>query len=110
MLLDSSNLVIYLDAVLFAMGACTFIVGVLNLAMRSTGAEIKSLAAQTARLAQKGVAEDVAGLVGNASALLDSMNQLVRTARGVGLLLCLLGLAVMGLATWFAMRIYQVPL
>jgi hypothetical protein len=36
------------------------------------------------------------------------MNQLVRTARGVGIMLCLLGLALMALATWFALQIYPV--
>jgi hypothetical protein len=108
MALTHSNLVIYLIALLFLVGAGTFIAGVLNLALRAAGAEIKTLAAQTARLAQKGIAEDVAGLVGNASALLDSMNQLVRTARGVGIMLCLLGLALMALATWFALQIYPV--
>lgn len=107
MLLTQSNLVLYLDALVFLLGAATFIAGVLNLSMRAANSEIRSLAVQTARLAQKGIAEDVAGLVGNASALLDSMNQLVRTARGVGIMLCLLGMALMGMATWFALQIYQ---
>ena len=107
MQLTASNLVIYLDALLFLIGAGAFVAGMLNLTLRAASSEIKSLAAQTARLAQKGVAEDVAGLVGNATALLDSMNQLGRTARGVGMMLCLLGLALMGMATWFALRIYQ---
>lgn len=108
MQLNHSNLVIYLDALLFLIGAGSFIAGVLNLALRAAGNEIHTLAIQTARLAQKGIAEDVAGLVGNASSLLDSMNQLVRTARGVGIMLCLLGLVLMGLATWFALQIYPV--
>jgi hypothetical protein len=108
MQLTASNLVIYLDALLFLIGAGAFVAGMLNLTLRAAGSEIKTLAAQTARLAQKGIAEDVAGLVGNATALLDSMNQLVRTARGVGIMLCLFGLLVMALATWFALRIYQV--
>ncbi len=106
MLLNQSNLVIYLDALIFLLGAASFITGVINLSLRASSSEIHTLAAQTARLAQKGIAEDVAGLVGNATALLDSMNQLVRTTRGVGIMLCLLGMGMMGMATWFALKIY----
>jgi hypothetical protein len=109
-MVSAMNLVIYLDALLFLLGMATFIVGVYNLSLHASVNDIKTVAVQTARLAQKGLAEDMAGLVGNASALLDSMNQLVRTTRGVGIFLSLLGLALMSLATWFALKIYQVQL
>jgi uncharacterized membrane protein len=95
---------------LFLLGMIAFIVGILILALRTAGADVKTLATQTTRLAQKGLAEDVAGLVGNASSLLDSLNQLVRTTRGVGMFLALLGMFLMGLACWFAVEIFQVPL
>lgn len=107
-MLAASNLVVYLIAILFLVGLGTFIVGVYTLTVRAAAAELKTLATQTARLAQKGLAEDVSGLVGNATSLLDAMNQLVRTQRGVGLLLAMLGLALMGLSTWFALQIYRV--
>jgi hypothetical protein len=109
-MLTASNLVVYLDAALFLVGLGTFLMGVYTLSVRSAAAELKTLATQTARLAQKGLAEDVSGLVGNATSLLDAMNQLVRTQRGVGILLSLLGLALMGLSTWFALQMYQVQL
>ena len=107
-MLTPYNLVVILDAALFFLGAATFITGLLILTLRASSADMRSLAVQTARLAQKGMAEDVAGLVGNASDLLDSMNQLVRSTRGVGIFLTLLGLMLMGLSTYFAILIYQV--
>ncbi len=107
-MLTPYNLVVVLDAALFLVGAGTFVVGLLVLTLRASSADIHSLAVQTVRLAQKGIAEDVAGLVGNASDLLDSMNQMLRTTRGVGMFLTLLGLLLMGLATYFAILIYQV--
>jgi hypothetical protein len=109
-MLTSYSLIIYLDAMLFLLGMVAFVVGLLILALRTAGSDVKTLATQTARLAQKGLAEDVAGLVGNASSLLDSLNQLVRTTRGVGIFLALLGMLLMGLACWFAVQIFQVPL
>jgi hypothetical protein len=95
---------------LFLLGMFAFIAGVLILALRTASTDIKTLAVQTTRLAQKGIAEDISGLVGNASNLLDSMNQMVRTARGVGILLALLGMCLMGLACYFALQIFKVPL
>ena len=52
---------------LFLLGAITLLVGIILLITRSAGKEVRTLATQTAKLAQKGIAEDVAGLVGNAS-------------------------------------------
>jgi len=92
------------------LGMFAFIAGVLILALRTASTDIKTLAVQTTRLAQKGLAEDISGLVGNASTLLDSMNQMVRTTRGVGILLALLGMCLMGLACYFALQIFKVPL
>jgi hypothetical protein len=106
--LTPNNLVVFIDAMLFILGMVTFIAGTLLLALRASSSDVKTLAQQTVRLGQKGITEDVAGLVGNASNLLDSMNQLVRTTRGVGIFLALLGLVLMGASAWFAIQFYQV--
>jgi hypothetical protein len=90
---------------LFVVGVVTFWVGVFLLAFRSMGKDVKTIAAQTVRLAQKGVAEDIAGLVGNASVLLNAMNDLVRTTTGIGVFLVLNGLLLMAAAIWFVLRL-----
>ncbi len=92
---------------LFALGFITTITGILVLTTRVTNKELRTIANQTSRLAQKGLAEEVAGLVGNASALLDAMNQLVRTTAGVGVFLTLFGLSLMFAACWIALQIYS---
>jgi hypothetical protein len=102
------NLVVFVIAMLFILGMVSFIAGALLLALRASSSDVKSLAMQTARLGQKGITEDIAGLVGNASNLLDSMTQLVRTTRGVGIFLTLLGLALMAISGWLAIQFYQV--
>ena len=66
--------------ILFFLGMASTITGIVILTTRATGRDIQTIATQTTRLAQKGLAEEVAGLVGNASSLLDAMNQLIRTA------------------------------
>jgi hypothetical protein len=74
---------------LLVMGMISMLSGILVLVFRVSGKDVHTIASQTVRLAQKGVADDVSGLVGNASALLDAVNQLVRTTTGVGVFLIL---------------------
>jgi hypothetical protein len=90
---------------LFVLGVITLITGILVLVTRSAGKEVRTLATQTARLAKKGIAEDVAGLVGNASNLLRATNELVRTSAGIGVFLAILGFALIGVATWLVLEI-----
>jgi hypothetical protein len=90
---------------LFTIGAITFFTGVIVLIRRSAGKEVRTLAAQTVELAQKGLAQEVAGLVGNASALLNATNDLMRTTAGVGIFLTLLGVTLMTVASWVVLQI-----
>lgn len=95
---------IFMAAGMFLVGMCAFLAGVAILVLRAWGRDIRSLTNQTSRLAQKGLAEDVAGLVGNASALLAIVNDMVRTATGIGVFLMLVGLGLMTLAYWLTVR------
>lgn len=90
---------------LFLLGAITLLVGILLLVTRSAGKEVRALTTQTAQLAKKGIAEDVAGLVGNASNLLSATNDLVRTSAGIGVFLAILGFLLMTAATWLVLKI-----
>ena len=104
------NLVIAIIALLFLLGMVTFITGVLILALRSGSSEVKTLAAQSVRLGQKGLAEEVVGLVGNATDLVGAVDQLVRTTRGIGIFLTILGLILMVGACWLAIQFYKMQL
>ena len=80
---------------LFIAGCISFVFGIVILILRSGSKEIRTLAKQSTHLAQKGCAEEVAGLVGNASALLTATNELIKTTAGIGVFLTLLGVALM---------------
>jgi hypothetical protein len=103
--LNTSEILKIIVVALFAMGAISLALGIFILFKKVMGDEIKMIAAQTAKLAQKGLAEEVAGLVGNASSLLDALNQLVRTATGVGVFLTLIGFILMVVSYYLALRI-----
>ena len=102
----SIQLLLIMCAVLFAMGLLTTLTGILLLIFRAPSKDLRTLAAQTAKLAQKGLAEEVAGLVGNASSLMDAINQLVRTTAGVGVFLTVFGLIMMIAASILALQTY----
>jgi hypothetical protein len=102
------SLLLITSVALFILGVMTFLSGVIVLIYRVSGKHIRALAAQTTEMAQKGITDEVAGLVGNASSLLDSLNQLLKTTAGIGVFLCLLGLLMVGAACWLAVQLYPV--
>lgn len=101
--LSVHDFILTLSAGLFVIGILSMGLGVYILASRVLGEDMRVIAHQTARLAQKGIAEDVAGLVGNASSLLESLNRLVQTASGVGIFLFVSGF-VLVLSAYFILR------
>jgi len=74
----------------FIMGLIILAAGIFVLISKVMGDDIRTIATQTTRLAQKGITDEVSGLVGNASALVESLNQLVKTTAGVGVFLIII--------------------
>jgi hypothetical protein len=103
--LSSTEILKIIVVTLFALGAISLASGIFILFKRVMGEELKIITSQTAKLVQKGLAEEVAGLVGNASALLDALNQLVRTTTGVGVFMMMVGFILMVVAYYLAMQI-----
>jgi len=98
------SILLLMALILFLVGLGTMITGIVILATRAASKDMRNLADQTTKLAQKGIAEDVAGLVGNASTLLDAINQMVRTTTGIGVFLTVLGLIMCVAGCWLALR------
>lgn len=91
---------------LFVLGLVTFGIGIFILVFSTMGRDMRTLATTTAKLAQKGIAEEVAGLVGNVSSLLNAMTSMVRTASGIGLFMAILGLAMMFASYYLMFQIH----
>lgn len=103
--MTKNEFLLTMAGVALGLGVVLLLIGVIILITRVLGGDVKKIAEQTARLAQKGIAEEIAGLVGNASTLVESLNQLVRTAAGVGVFLIVIGLLLMAAAYGLAMQI-----
>ena len=82
--------------VLFLTGLISLGIGIFILARQAMGKQVQAIAEQTAKLAQKGLAEDISGLVGNASSLLSALEDLIRTTAGIGIILILISFALLG--------------
>ena len=76
---------------LFLIGLVTFATGVAVLVFRSIGQDTRTISKQVSLLAEKGVTDDISGLVGNASALLSATNDLIKTTKGIGVFLIISG-------------------
>jgi hypothetical protein len=104
--ITTHDLLLLIIFTLYGLGILCTLIGVSLLVWHANGKEIQSLATQTTQLVQKGIAEDVAGLVGNASSLLDALNQLIKNTRGIGVFMIMMGLVFFGLAALITLRIY----
>lgn len=80
-------------------------IGVYTLIGKLMGKELRTIADQTAKLAQKGITEEVSGLVGNARTLIEALNSMVKTTAGIGILLLLLGIILLAAAYGLVLRI-----
>lgn len=99
-----NTIMIILIAALFSLGGITFIIGIVILAISAASQGVRDLADQVTNLAQKGITDDVAGLVGNAATLIKGLDQLTKTRAGIGAFLTILGLLMMIGALIFALK------
>lgn len=87
------------------LGLISLCIGIFVLVSKTVGNDVKAIATQTTKMAQKGIAEDVSGLVGNASTLLSSLNDLIRTSAGIGVFLIFIGILLMAGAYWLVIQL-----
>lgn len=103
--LSPNEILTLMAIILFVLGIACTITGILILTIRVSGSDVRTLAMQTTRMAQKGLADDIAGLVGNASNLLAALNDLVRTTAGIGVFITVIGIILMIAASLLALKI-----
>lgn len=103
--ITQSDTLLIMAAALFFLGMVTLAMGLFVLVTRTMNKDIKNISSTASKMMQKGIADEMAGLVGNASALLETVAQLVRTAAGVGIFVTALGLGMMAAAYWIVLQV-----
>ena len=76
---------------LFLIGLITFATGVSVLVIRSIGQDTRAISKSIAQITEKGFADDVSGLVSNASTLMTATTNLIQTTKGIGVFLIISG-------------------
>ncbi len=90
-----ADLITLLTLVFMGLGFISFITGFIVLLTRVLGKGITQIAKETQKVVQKGITEEIAAIIGNASVLIESLNQMVTTAAGIGVFLMVLGVLLM---------------
>jgi hypothetical protein len=94
--MQKDEIITLLTLVFMGLGFVSFLTGFIVLMTRVLGRGITKIANETQKVIQKGITEEIASIIGNASVLIESLNQLVTTAAGIGVFLMVLGVLLMG--------------
>jgi uncharacterized protein YoxC len=89
--MSSNDFIMTMALVLLAIGVIVLGIGVYTLIKKVLGKELNTIADQTVKIAQKGITDEISGLVGNARALIEVLNEMVKTTTGIGIFLVILG-------------------
>ncbi|HEY9077258.1 MAG TPA: hypothetical protein VIO61_12055 [Anaerolineaceae bacterium] len=100
-----NELILIMASCIMLLGVASVGAGIVILVTKVAGKDVQIIANQTAKLAQKGLAEEISGLVGNASSLLEAMNQMVRTSTGIGVFLVVVGFLLLLTAFYMAKQV-----
>jgi len=96
---------VVIGSAVFVLGCMCVLLGIFVLVTRGYSGDIRALANQTARLGQKGMAEEITGLVRSATELVGALSGLVKTASGAGMFLITLGMVMIASAYWVVTQI-----
>ncbi len=109
-MVNSGNQILLIIAIaIFIMGLCSLILSIIILARTAMSRNIQAIADSTTKLADKGITDGVSGLVGNASLLISSLNDLSKSNTGIGIFLVFLSLVLFA-ATYFFLKPFIAPL
>ncbi len=100
---------ITMATVLFLLGMTVMVVSVFILTRQAIGRNIQTIAEQTTKLADKGITENIAGLVGNASSLINALHELSKTNTGIGVFLVFLGIVLLTTAYFISRNLGITP-
>ena len=100
---------ITMATVLFILGLIVMVISIFILTRQAIGRDIQTIAKQTTKLADKGITENIAGLVGNASALINALHDLSKSNTGIGVFLVFLGITLLTTAYFISRNLGITP-
>ena len=100
---------ITMATILFLLGLVVLALSIFILTRQAVGKDIQTIAKQTTKLAEKGITENIAGLVGNASALINALHDLSKSNTGIGVFLVFLSVALLTTAYFISRNLGITP-
>ena len=100
---------ITMATIMFLLGLIVMAISIFILTRQAVGSDIQTIAKQTTILAEKGITENIAGLVGNASALINALHELSKSNTGIGIFLVFLGIALLTTAFFISRNLGITP-
>ena len=86
------NIIILSGALLVVIGFIGLILGMIVLVRKALSREVAEVTSEAAKLAKKGLLTDVGSSLESASFLVKEMTELIKTERGIGLILIIVGI------------------
>ena len=86
------NIIILSGALFVFIGFLSLILGLIILSRKALSKEVDEVTAEAAKLAKKGLLSDVGNSLQSASFLVKEMTELIKTERGVGLSMIIIGI------------------
>ena len=99
-LLTPANLRLVMGLAFFPLGLASIIAGLVILVAGPYRQEAKILAEQSAKISQKGLTGDISLVTQSATALVDAVNNLIRTSSGNAVVLIIVGVICELAAYW----------
>ena len=92
--------------ILFGLGMASCIAGLWIILSREYQDAMRQLSVQSTRISSRAIRDEaMAPVIDAASRLIEAVNNLIRTAVGVGAFLCMLGILVCAAAFWLTIQI-----
>ena len=88
--LTANDFVLVMAGIVVILGVIAFLIGLITLAFKVGGGDFSEISTTSAKIMNKGLTDDVADLMGNASSLLQSITQMTKTRAGVGMFLIII--------------------
>ena len=98
MLENTNQMVMMLSLALAVLGIVCLIISIVILAKQAVNRNIQAIAESTTKLAEKGITYGISGLVGNASLLISSLNDMTKSNTGIGIFFVFLSLVLLAAA------------
>ena len=88
------NIIIVSAALLVFIGFFSLILGLIILARKALSKDLEEVTAEASKLAKKGLLSDVGSSLQSASFLVKEMTELIKTERGIGLTMIIIGIVL----------------